>query len=66
VRWKVESGKEKEIKTLLKSCFSAPRMMDDRFLCNCFKTVRKGKGGVPFTKENIGRVRNTQVNFKGI
>lgn len=64
VRWKVESGKEEEIKTLLKSCFSAPRMMDDHFLC--FKTVRKGKGGVPFTKENTGRVRNTQVNFTGI
>lgn len=41
-------------------------MMDDHFLCNCFKTVRKGKGGVAFTKENIGRARKTQVNFTGI
>lgn len=42
----VKGGKEKEIKTFFKSCFSAPKMMDEHFLCNCLRTQEKGKVGV--------------------
>lgn len=32
-------------------------MRDLSLLCTCLKKVRRGKAGVPFTQQNIGRVK---------
>lgn len=52
----VEGGRQKGEgdKNIVKKLLSAPRIMDESFPYNCFKTVRKGQGGVALTKDNIG------------
>lgn len=40
-------------------------MRDLSLLCTCLTTIRKGKAGVPFTQQNIGRVkRHTRKSHK--